>query len=112
MRHHVIGIVRAGTVEPKPSERFSLEGLAREDAIRPVRLAGHTLEHSIDVLRLHGPLLSPRRVEQSALADDKLVSAESGDVVLRNVVAERPEKLRDDDLGTGRHPEVARRIEL
>ena len=56
--------------------------------------------------------LPPARRELRAVADDELLAAQIGDVVLRHVVAERPHQLRHRHLGAGRHAAVARRIEL
>ena len=57
-------------------------------------------------------VLPPAGVNFAVGADDELIAAHVGDVVLRHVVAERPHQLRHGHFGAGRHPAVAGRIEL
>ena len=63
-------------------------------------------------LRPHRALVTAGGRELRAVADNELLAAHVRDVVLRNVVAERPHQLRHGDFRTRRHRAIAGWVEL
>ncbi len=112
VRDEVVRVVGARADEANAADRLALERLARDDSVRSVGLAIGALEQVVDVAEPHQPFVAAGRRELRAVADDELLAAHVGDVVLRHVVAERPHQLRDGHFGPGRHAAVARRIEF
>ena len=105
----------SGRVPKKRIRPIGLPGsaLAGHDAIRPVRLAVGALEQTVDVVQPHRTgAWRPAGVNFAPGADNELLAAHIGDVILRHVVAERPHQLRHRHFRAGRHRAVAGRVEL
>ena len=83
----------------------------RPGRTRPARGRPDASRRSTSPARM-ARVLPPAGVNFASSADDQLLAAQIGDVVLRHVVAERPHQLGDRHLGAGRHPAIARRVEL
>ncbi len=86
--------------------------LAGDDAVAAVGFAAGALEQVVEVVEAHRARLPPGRRELCALGDGQLLASHVGDVVFRDVVAERPHQLGHDHFGAGGHRAVAGRIEL
>src|SRR5580765_5263937 len=110
VRNKVVRIVRARAVESDPTHHFSRDRQARDDAVCPVRIAFYFLWQCVDIAEVHRTLNATGWSEDSALVDDQVAGAQLGDVVLSNVITERPKQLGNHHLCPGCHSPVTRGI--
>jgi len=109
---HVVRVVRPRAEELPRSERLSGDGEAGQDPVGAVRPGAGRRQDLPEVRLDHPRVAAPASRYGRGGRQLQLLGAEVGDVVLRDVVADRVEERSADDVRGGREVGVIRRIEL